>query len=129
MTSFLIAHLSDAHIGPLPEPRARELIGKRLTPEKLEVFAERGIAAKLDEDGRDSLVDAHPRIRHVAALCELAGHRTGGAFAAWLAHEFRRAHIEVGVSFSGILMALVLFILARVFREGARMREDLEGTV
>ena len=31
MTSFLIAHLSDAHIGPLPEPRARELIGKRLT--------------------------------------------------------------------------------------------------
>ncbi|HSK31904.1 MAG TPA: FAD:protein FMN transferase [Propionicimonas sp.] len=35
-------------------------------------------------DGRDRLVDAHPRIRHVAALCELAGHRTGGAFAAWL---------------------------------------------
>lgn len=36
------------------------------------------------KDGRDRLVDAHPRIRHVAALCELAGHRTGGAFAAWL---------------------------------------------
>ncbi len=35
-------------------------------------------------DGRDSLRDAHPRIRHVAALCELAGQRTGGAFAAWL---------------------------------------------
>jgi thiamine biosynthesis lipoprotein len=35
-------------------------------------------------DGRDRLVDAHPRIRHVAALCELAGHRTGGAFSAWL---------------------------------------------
>ncbi|HEY3340244.1 MAG TPA: FAD:protein FMN transferase [Propionicimonas sp.] len=36
------------------------------------------------KDGRDRLVDAHPRIRHVAALCELAGHRTGGAFAAWM---------------------------------------------
>jgi thiamine biosynthesis lipoprotein len=36
------------------------------------------------KDGRDRLIDAHPRIRHVAALCELAGHRTGGAFAAWL---------------------------------------------
>ena len=29
--SFLLAHLSDAHIGPLPRPRTRELIGKRLT--------------------------------------------------------------------------------------------------
>ena len=29
--SFLLAHLSDAHIGPLPKPHARELMGKRLT--------------------------------------------------------------------------------------------------
>lgn len=29
--SFLLAHLSDAHIGPLPRPRAQELLGKRLT--------------------------------------------------------------------------------------------------
>ncbi|HEY1735135.1 MAG TPA: metallophosphoesterase [Methylovirgula sp.] len=29
--TFLLAHLSDAHIGPLPQPRRRELIGKRLT--------------------------------------------------------------------------------------------------
>lgn len=35
-------------------------------------------------DGRDRLADAHPRVRHVAALCELAGHRTGGAFSAWI---------------------------------------------
>jgi hypothetical protein len=28
-----------------------------------------------------------------------------------------------------ILLALVLFILARVFREGTRMRDELEGTV
>ncbi len=29
--SYLLAHLSDAHIGPLPRPRTRELIGKRIT--------------------------------------------------------------------------------------------------
>ena len=29
--SLSLAHLSDAHIGPLPQPRRRELVGKRLT--------------------------------------------------------------------------------------------------
>jgi 3',5'-cyclic AMP phosphodiesterase CpdA len=29
--SFLLAHLSDLHLGPLPRPRARDLAGKRLT--------------------------------------------------------------------------------------------------
>jgi 3',5'-cyclic AMP phosphodiesterase CpdA len=29
--TFLLAHLSDAHIGPLPHARRRELVGKRLT--------------------------------------------------------------------------------------------------
>jgi 3',5'-cyclic AMP phosphodiesterase CpdA len=29
--SLILAHLSDAHIGPMPGPRRRELIGKRLT--------------------------------------------------------------------------------------------------
>ncbi len=27
---FLLAHLSDSHIGPLPKPRLRDLAGKRL---------------------------------------------------------------------------------------------------
>ncbi len=31
--------------------------------------------------------------------------------------------------FEGILIAAVLFILARVFEQGARMQEELEGTV
>lgn len=29
--TFLLAHLSDAHIGPLPRPKPSELLGKRLT--------------------------------------------------------------------------------------------------
>lgn len=36
---------------------------------------------------------------------------------------------DMEFSFTGLLLALVLFILARVFRHGAAMREDLEGTV
>ena len=35
-------------------------------------------------DGRDTIADAPSRLRHVAALCELAAHRTGGAFSGWL---------------------------------------------
>lgn len=34
-----------------------------------------------------------------------------------------------GVSGNGLLLMLILFILARVFRKGAEMRAELEGTV
>ena len=37
--------------------------------------------------------------------------------------------IDGGFDLSGILLVIILFILARVFRHGAAMREDLEGTV
>lgn len=36
---------------------------------------------------------------------------------------------EMALSPEGVILAVVLFILARVFRKGAEMREDLEGTV
>lgn len=55
------------------------------------------------------------------------------AFAAWLAPYADKvdANIRVdgGLDGGGILLTLVLFILARVFREGTRMRDELEGTV
>ncbi|QWC57221.1 DUF2975 domain-containing protein [Erythrobacter sp. 3-20A1M] len=38
-------------------------------------------------------------------------------------------HVDASLDFSGIVMVVVLFILARVFRQGAAMRADLEGTV
>ncbi|MGZ8281796.1 MAG: DUF2975 domain-containing protein [Allosphingosinicella sp.] len=37
--------------------------------------------------------------------------------------------IEAGFSINGWLAVLLTFVLARVFAEGAQMREDLEGTV
>ena len=38
-------------------------------------------------------------------------------------------HLDAGFSINGWLAVLLTFILARVFVEGALMREDLEGTV
>ncbi|WP_427963746.1 DUF2975 domain-containing protein [Altererythrobacter sp.] len=37
--------------------------------------------------------------------------------------------LDSGFDLATILLAVILFILARVFRHGAAMREDLEGTV
>jgi len=52
-----------------------------------------------------------------------------GASAYVITHAIHRENIDISFSIGGVLMALVLFILARVFREGAKMREELEGTV
>lgn len=52
-----------------------------------------------------------------------------GALGSWLADQFKDATADFGISFGGLLLALVLFILARVFRQGAAMRDELEGTV
>jgi hypothetical protein len=38
-------------------------------------------------------------------------------------------HLDAGFSINGWLAVLLTFLLARVFAEGARMRDDLEGTV
>ena len=55
------------------------------------------------------------------------------ALAVWFApfaHKLdAHAHIDGGLDGGSILLTLILFILARVFREGSRMREELEGTV
>ena len=42
------------------------------------------------------------------------------------AHPF---HLDAGFSPSGWLAVILTFVLARVFAEGALMRDDLEGTV
>lgn len=49
----------------------------------------------------------------------------------WAEKRYAANHFEFNseFTFTGLALALVLFILARVFREGARMREELEGTV
>lgn len=80
-------------------------------------------------DGRDRLADAVPRIRRVAALCELAGQRTGGAFSAWLPDADGRLRFDptglvkawaVQEAFTGLVHALRNF--------GARRAGQRRGT-
>lgn len=52
-----------------------------------------------------------------------------GALTMWLEEATEKLEANFDVSVGGILLPLVLFILARVFRRGAAMREELEGTV
>jgi hypothetical protein len=52
-----------------------------------------------------------------------------GAIAETVSTPAHPLHIDAGFSINGWLAVLLTFLLARVFAEGALMREDLEGTV
>jgi hypothetical protein len=54
---------------------------------------------------------------------------TIGAIAHAVSTPAHPLHLDAGFSISGWLAVLLTFLLARVFAEGALMREDLEGTV
>ena len=98
-----------------------------------------GIIATVGEGDPFALSNAE-RLSTMGGL-SVGGHVLGAvlaAMAAWFMPylvklEGARGHhgydFGFGVGGGGILLTLILFILARVFREGAKMREDLEGTV
>ncbi len=73
----------------------------------------------------------------VMAWLSLAAYPIMGAIAAvifsiagWISElDDGEFSTDGGFDLTGILMVIILFILARVFRHGAAMREDLEGTV
>ena len=52
-----------------------------------------------------------------------------GAIARTISTPAHPVHFDAGFSINGGLAVLHTFLLARVFAEGARMRDDLEGTV
>src|SRR5438876_6949199 len=52
-----------------------------------------------------------------------------GAIARTVSTPAHPLHVDAGFSINGWLAVLLTFLLARVFAEGALMREDLEGTV
>ena len=51
------------------------------------------------------------------------------AIAKYVAIPGKPLDIDAGFSVNGWLAVILTFVLARVFAEGARMRDDLEGTV
>ncbi len=56
-------------------------------------------------------------------------HLAVGLVAASVSSVERPLDIDRGFSLTRWLVVLLLFVLARVFEQGARMRDDLEGTV
>jgi DUF2975 family protein len=52
-----------------------------------------------------------------------------GAIARIVSTPAHPLHLSAGFSINGWLAVLLMFLLARVFAEGALMREELEGTV
>jgi hypothetical protein len=52
-----------------------------------------------------------------------------GAIARSVSTPAHPLHLDAGFSINGWLAVLLTFLLARVFAEGATMRDDLEGTV
>jgi hypothetical protein len=56
-------------------------------------------------------------------------HLAVGAIAASASSESQPLNIDWNFSITGWLAVLLLFVLARVFDHGTRMRDDLEGTV
>jgi hypothetical protein len=52
-----------------------------------------------------------------------------GAIAKSVSTPAHPIHLSAGFSINGWLTVILTFLLARVFAEGAHMREDLEGTV
>jgi hypothetical protein len=52
-----------------------------------------------------------------------------GAIGDAVSTQANPVNLDAGFSITGWLAVLLTFLLARVFAEGARMRDDLEGTV
>ena len=80
----------------------------------------------------DPFVAGNARRLHTIACYVLAGEvlRLMIGTVVWAASTQAQAlDLEVGFSLAPWLAVLLLFVLARVFDEGARMRADLEGTV
>ncbi len=50
-------------------------------------------------------------------------------FTPYLEKAGERVDVDFGLDGEAVLLILILFVLARVFREGTRMRDELEGTV
>lgn len=70
--------------------------------------------------------DRLTRMGWIAVLLKLVALAETGLMASAMPDAFRFVSRFSGPS---LVMILVLFILARVFRQGAAMRDDLEGTV
>ena len=80
----------------------------------------------------DPFISANANRLNAIAWCLLGLQLLGLVIAVIVRFISTAAHpidINAGFSVNGWLAVLLAFVLARVFAEGAQMRQDLEGTV
>ena len=81
-------------------------------------------------EGDPFTTDNSRRLRHIGWL--MIGMQILGFLTGWLGSKLPPDHnIAVGFdfSFSGLLAALLAFVVAQLFEQARSMRDDLEGTV
>ena len=130
--------LSVFHLSPSPEAdrvimglRAIAAIGLVTVPLNY-IVLKRLIAIVGTVRAGDPFVAANARRLHLIAWVLLALQLLGlvvFAIAKSISTPAHPVDIDAGFSVPGWLAVLLTFVLARVFAEGAVMREDLEGTV
>ena len=130
--------LSAFHLSPSPEAdllvmgmRAIAVIGLVAIPLNYAVL-KRLLAIVETVRAGDPFVAANASRLHAIAWALLALQLFSlviGAIAKAVSTPAHPLHLNAGFSISGWLAVLLTFLLARVFTEGARMREDLAGTV
>ena len=130
--------MSAFRIEPSPEAsrlvwglRATAVIGLAMIPLN-HLILKRLIAMVGTVRAGDAFVAANARRLHWIAWALLALQLLSLLIAAIAKAISTAAHpvdLDAGFSLNGWLAVLLTFILARVFAEGARIRDDLEGTV
>jgi hypothetical protein len=83
-------------------------------------------------DAGDPFARANADRFHAMAWLMLAMEAIGVSlhiYGQWLGSYSKDIDFGFGLSVSGLIAVLLLFVLARVFAHGAAMRDDLEGTV
>lgn len=109
------------------------LIGAAITAAAFHFFQLLGRiidTVRIDDPFTTQNADRLSRMGWISLIFQIAAFPIAG-LAAYLANlvPYENLAVDYDFSLTGVLLAIVLFILARVFRHGAAMREDLEGTV
>ena len=130
--------MASFHLSPSPDAdrlvmglRAVAVIGVIATPLNY-LLLKRLLAIVATVRAGDPFVAANAQRLQGIAWVLLALQLIGGVVGAIgkaISTPAHPVHFDAGASLSGWLAVLLAFVLARVFAEGARMRDDLEGTV
>ncbi|MET0251422.1 MAG: DUF2975 domain-containing protein [Novosphingobium sp.] len=133
----VLAWIAEHGQGTVPPPSTptaiATLLGLLVVMALISFAAQRLLLGLIDSVGEGDPFNPHnarrlARMGWLTLAIQILG-VPASALAGWIEYFSGFSRSYFGFSLTGVLLALVLFILARVFRQGAAMREELEGTV